>query len=137
MICHIQIKSVKFTFGLPLQYYMGNLQDPQGIRQFGAKIVMQEKAIYRNSTAMIILSIPQIAKQNLRPIDVTLTSPITFPKHTPWSRHHPRLNTSLHRHTKLETSGTIFKQHLFELIGHEKFDEELYTDASKDEQRIA
>lgn len=86
---------------------------------------------------MTLLSIPQIAKQNLRPIDVTLTSPITFPKHTPWSRHHPRLNTSLHRHIKLETLGTILKQHLFELLGHEKFDEELYTDASKDEQGIA
>ncbi|XP_044745062.1 uncharacterized protein LOC123306925 [Coccinella septempunctata] len=86
---------------------------------------------------MTLLSIPQIAKQNLGPIDLTLTSPITFPKHTPWSRHHPRPNTSLHRHIKLETLGIIIKQHLFELIEHEKFDEELYTDASKDEQGIA
>ncbi|XP_044766214.1 uncharacterized protein LOC123322337 [Coccinella septempunctata] len=86
---------------------------------------------------MTLLSIPQMVQQHSESINLNSLVPMFYSKHAPWSRHQPMLNTVLHRYNKQETHGAILKQHFLELKTKEKFDEEFYTDASKDEHGVA
>lgn len=84
-----------------------------------------------------LLSIPQLVLQNIGSLDLSKTIPMSFSKQAPWTRRRININTSLQRYKKHITPEILLKNSFLELVNNEAFDQEIYTDASKDDNSVA
>lgn len=84
-----------------------------------------------------LLSIPQLVQQSIGTIDLSKTFPMTSTMQAPWTRHQMSINTSLKRYDKHTTPSILLKNSFIEMINKEALDQEIYTDASKDENAVA